>query len=196
MSAQKGSIFRNKALQKYRESREKTVLPRFVAPPVFLFFWILFIIFISTGLLVWLGQVPVYVTGSGVVLDPKNPVISGSSEAAAIIFIPYNTPVHLHTGQPVQIQLGLTGLQITSAITVVEPQIFSPKKVRQRYLLAITDPALAVVVPLGPPQSGSFYAGSLVQAQIEVGSRPFLSLFPGFDTIQKILKWTGRYING
>lgn len=185
MSAQKGLIFRDKALQKYRESREKTVLPRFVAPPVFFFFWIILIIFCGAGLLVWLGQVPAYVTGSGVVLDPASSLTSGSREAVAIIFVPYNSSVHLRPGQPVQVQLVSTGVQILSAITAVEPQILSPSDVRQSYSLVTTTPSLVVMVALGSQFSGSVYAESPVQAQIEVGSRPFLSLFPGFDTLLK-----------
>ena len=185
MSAQKGSIFRNKALQKYRESREKTVLPRFVAPPVFLLFWIILIIFYGAGLLVWFGQVPAYITGSGVILDTTSSLTSGSREAVAFIFVPYNSSVHLRPGQPVQVQLASTGVQITSAITAVEPQILSPTKVRKRYSLVITVPSLVVMVALGSQVSGSVYAGSPVQAQIEVGSRPFLSLFPGFDSLLK-----------
>jgi hypothetical protein len=185
MSAQKDAIFRNKALQKYRENREKNVLPRFVAPPVFLFFWILLFIFIGAGLLVWLGQVPAYVTGSGMVLDPGNSVTGGSNEAAAIIFVPYTSSVHLQPGQPVLVGIGTTGLQITSTIAAVEPQIFSPSEVRQYYSLSISDPSLAVVVALGSQISVSVYAGTPVNAQIEVGSHRFLSLFPGVDTLLK-----------
>ena len=77
MSAQKASIFRQKAIQKYRESREKTVLPRFIAPPVFFLFWILLMLFFGAGLLVWFGQVPAYVTGSGVVLDTTSSLTIG-----------------------------------------------------------------------------------------------------------------------
>jgi hypothetical protein len=188
MSAQKGSIFRDKALQKYRESREKTILPRFVAPPVFLFFWLLLFIFIVAGLFAWLGQVPAYVTGAGVILDSHSPLIQGSNEAAAIIFIPYNSSVHLQPGQPVQIQLGSAGMQITSAITVVEPQVYSTSQVRKTFLLGVTSPVFAVVVPLGSPSSGLFNAGNPVSAQIQVGSRPFVSLFPVYDTLQNIFQ--------
>ncbi len=185
LSAQKDAIFRNQALQKYRGNREKSVLPRFVAPPVFLFFWILLLIFIGAGLLVWLGQIPAYVTGSGMVLDPDSSVTGGSSEAAAIIFVPYSSSMHLRPGLPVLLRIGTTGLQLTSTITAVEPQIFSPSEVRQRYSLGIADPSLAVVVALGSQISVSVYAGSPVNAQIEVGSRRFLSLFPGVDTLLK-----------
>jgi hypothetical protein len=185
MSTQKDSIFRQKAIQKYRESREKTVLPRFVAPPVFFLFWILLILLYGAGLLVWFGQVPAYVTGSGVVLDTTSSLTSGNREAVALLFVPSTSSGHLRPGEPVQLQLVSTGVQITSAITAVEPQILSPSEVRKHYLLSITAPSLVVMVALGSQISGSVYAGSPVLAQIEVGSRPFLSLFPGFDTLLK-----------
>lgn len=194
MSAQKGSIFREKALQKYRENREKTVLPRFVAPPVFLFFWLLLLIFIGAGLYAWLGQVPAYVTGAGVILDSHSPLIQKSNEADAIIFIPYNSSVHLEVGQSVLIQLGPAGLQVSSVITAVEPKIYSASQVRKTYLLGVTSPVFAVVVPLGSLSSGLFNAESLVTAQIQVGSRPFVSLFPVYDPLQNIIQWIIGYI--
>ena len=185
MPAQKSSIFRNKAIQKYRESREKTVLPRFLAPPVFFLFWILLMLLYGAGLLVWFGQVPAYVTGSGVVLETTSTLTNASRQAVAILFVPFTSSVHLQPGQPVQLQLASTGVQLTSAITAVEPKILSPSEVRKHYLLSITTPSRVVMVALGSQFSGSVYTGSPVQAQIEVGSRPFLSLFPGFDTLLK-----------
>jgi hypothetical protein len=180
ISASKGAIFRKEAVEKYSQGRDKNVLPQFVLPPVFVFLWCLLALFISAGMTAWLGQVPIYTAGVGIVLDPGNSGSSGNianGEMTAIIFVPYSSSLHLQVGQPVTAQIGQAGPQITTAIGAVESQILSPTEARQQYSVSITDPSIAVTALVGPHLS--LYAGSLVQAQIEVGSRRLLSLFPG-----------------
>src|SRR5690242_17118342 len=108
-TASKGSIFRSKALQKYIQSREKNVLPRLVAPPVFAFFWVILATLTAAGLVAWLGQVPLYVTGSGLILDQSAIATQGKGEAVAVILLPATSPIHLQTRMPVQVQVGLDG---------------------------------------------------------------------------------------
>ena len=182
-SAPKGLIFRKEALQKYTEGRDKNVLPQFVMPPVFVFLWCLLALFISAGITAWLGRIPVYVTGVGVVLDPSSSGSVANGETTAVIFIPYSPSLHLQAGQPVNMQLGLTGPRITAVVEAVDPHVLSPSKVRKHFLVNITDPSLAVTVLVGSHLS--LYTGSLVQAQIQVGSHRLLSLFPGFDAFVK-----------
>lgn len=43
------SIFRAEALQRYRESQEKVVLPRWVSPRVFAYLWILALLLLLLG---------------------------------------------------------------------------------------------------------------------------------------------------
>src|SRR5258708_29757281 len=102
--ASKDSIFRKEAVEKYLQNREKTILPRFVAPPVFLFCWCLLAIFLCIGLLTWFGEVPVYVAGEGVVLNAALPSSWDSTGARALIFVPYISSLHLHTGHRVPLQ--------------------------------------------------------------------------------------------
>ena len=183
ISPSKGMIFRKEAIEKYSQGRDKNVLPQFVLPPVFVFLWCLLALFVSAGVTAWLGQVPVYVTGVGVVLDPSTSGNIANGETTAVIFIPYSPSLHLQAGQPVNMQLGLAGPHITTAIEGVDSQVFSPSQVRKQFSVIITDPAVAVTVLVG--SNLSLYTGSSVQAQIEVGSHRLLSLFPGFDTFVK-----------
>lgn len=172
-------------MQKYIQNQEKFILPYLITPPVFVFLWCFLCIFMSAGIMAWLGWIPVYVAGSGVVLDLGSSATNRSDEAVAIIFVPYSPSLHLQSGQPVQVQLGLTGPHLASVIGAIGPKILSPNEVRQRYQLAITDPSLVITVALGSHLSGHFYAGSLVLAQIQVGSRRLLSLFPGLSAFLK-----------
>jgi hypothetical protein len=183
ISASKGAIFRKEAVEKYAQGRDKNVLPQFVLPPVFIFLWCLLALFISAGVTAWLGQVPVYTSGVGIILDPSSSGSTANGEMTAVIFIPYSSSLHLQVGQPVNMQIGQTGPQISTAIGAVESQILSPSEVRKQFSISITDPSIAATVVV--ESHLSLYSGSLVQAQVEVGSHRLLSLFPGLGAFVK-----------
>jgi hypothetical protein len=179
------SIFRDEAIKSYIESREKDVLPLLVAPPVFLFLWILLGLLLTAGLLAWSAQVPIYQEGTGIVLEQQP--ASGQREVVALIFLPATSAPILRAGLPVQVQVGSSGPALTSEIEQVEPGILSPSAARTRYALAssvsetLTEPVVVVSVRLGPSIPAQLYAGSVVSAQVQVGSRRVLSLLPGLD---------------
>ena len=184
ITASKDSIFRKEAVEKYLQNREKTILPRFVAPPVFLFCWCLLAIFLCTGLLTWFGEVPVYVAGEGMVLNPAVPSSGDSAGARALIFVPYSSALQLHAGQRVQLQFAGQASQLTSTVQIADRTLLSPQEVRQRYQFVISQPSVAITVDLGSHFSARVYAGSVVLAQVEVGSRRLLSLLVGFDAFE------------
>jgi hypothetical protein len=183
------SIYRDKAIQKYIEKREKDILPHFVAPPVFLFLWILLGLLLAAGILAWFAQVPTYLAGSGIILEQQSSTTSGPREATALIFFPAASVSQLRAGLPVQVQLGSTGPALTTKIDQVEPGILSPSAARTHYALngsvsqLITQPVVAVEAKLGSPISDQMYAGSVVSAQVQVGSQRVLSLLPGFEQL-------------
>jgi len=180
----KRSIFRSKAVQKYVQNREKSVLPVAIAPPVFAFCWVLLTLLTTAGIVAWLGQVPLYITGAGIVLDQNISAHQGD-EAMAIIFLPTGEISHLRIGLPVQVQIGQTGPQLNRSIDAINQNVFSPEQVRLQYGLGIAEPSVSLTVVLGSTISGPLYAGSLVQAQIQIGSQSLLSLFPVFDSLLK-----------
>ena len=138
MTASERTIFRHKALQQYEQSRNKTVLPRYVSPPV---------------------------------------------------FVPATASLTLRPGLPVRLQIGSTGPQVASTITTVEPGIVSPNEARDRYALGgiasavITQPSVVVTARLGPSIPAQAYAGSIVSAQVQMGTRSVLSLLPGLGSL-------------
>lgn len=181
----KRSIFRDQAIQKYRQNQEKSVLPRIIAPPVFLFFWILLAILTAAGVVSWLGQVPLYVTGSGVVLDKSVLPHQGSDEAVAVIPFTTNDVSHIRRGLASDIQIGSTGPGLTRTVDAVSPAMLSPSEVHQLYGLTMTDPAQVISIRLGNDISRRVYAGSPVHIRIQIGSRRLLSLFPVFSSLWK-----------
>lgn len=177
-------IFRSKTLQKYMQNREKSVLPRIVAPPVFAFCWIVLTLLIAAGIVTWRGQVPSYITGSGIILNTGS-VAHQSNEATAAILLPASDISYIRPGLPVQIHVGQTGPQLHRTIGSVSQKLLSPGAVRQQYGFEVTDPSLVVTVQLGPTISGYLYSGSPIQAQVQIGTYSLLALFPGINSLLK-----------
>jgi len=186
MAMSKRTIFRDKALQYYAASRQKEVLPRLIAPPVFLFLWILLALILCASLAAWLTRVPTYIVTTGVVLDQG--IIQGqqaNDEATAIIFVPTSHALQVHVGQPILLQIGATGTQLHGRVEGVVPGILSPNEARRRYGLdnatspTITGPSMVLTISLGPAFPALQYAGSPVSAQLQIGSQRVLSLLPG-----------------
>ena len=184
MATSKRSIFRNKALKQYAQSKEKDILPRFVAPPVFLFLWILPGLLLVSVVVAWLGQIPTFVAGSGIVMKPD----TQTGHTVAVIFLPATPTLKLHAGMPVLLQIG-SAEQMRSQIATVEPGVLSPSDAQQKYALngalsqVITQPSIAVTVTLGQNIPAQTYAGSIVNAQVQVGTRDVLSLLPGVSAL-------------
>jgi len=177
-------IFRSKTLQNYMQNREKSVLPRIVAPPVFAFSWIVLMLLIAAGIAVWLGQVPSYVTGSGIILDTSGTARQGDGAIAAIL-LPANAISYIRPGLRVQIQVGQAGPQLQRSIGGVSQKLLSPGAVQQKYGLEVTDPSLVATVALGSTVSRQLYVGSPIRAQILIGSQSLLTLFPGTNGLVK-----------
>ncbi|QBD75902.1 hypothetical protein EPA93_07720 [Ktedonosporobacter rubrisoli] len=178
LNPRRRQIFRENALRYYAQRREQDVLPQLVSPFIFAFFWSLGIFVLLIGLLLWTLDIPAYASAQGVVLQPAK--IATNSEAEAVIFFPAST-AHLHPGMRVQIQLGASGPRVTSKIETVTPGAISPQDAQQRFALGssaaqvITQPAIAVTTRLGPAVSVRTYAGSIVKAQVQVGTQQVLS---------------------
>ena len=186
MAVSKRGIFREKALRYYAANKQKDVLPRLVSPPVFVFFWILLVLLLVAGIAAWLVQVPTYVTGTGVVLDQG--IMQGktaSGEAVAVVFLPASRPMHMQAGQRLLLQIGSTGTWLPSRISHIDPGVISPDDARSRYRLSGTDaqaisgPSFVLTVNLGSAFPAHQYAGSMVSAQVQVGTQRVLSLLPG-----------------
>ncbi len=185
MAASNNTIFRRNAVQKYLRNREKNVLPRAVTPPVFILCWLILTLFIAAGITVWLGQVPFYITGAGVVLD-QNSSIHQASTAVAVILLPASDVAHLRAGLPIQMQVGPSGPSLHTTINTVNRTLLSPEQVRQQYGFQVAEPSFVVVASLGSTIPQHLYAGSLVQAQIQIGSESLLSLFPVLNSLLNI----------
>lgn len=192
MSEVKQTIFRSKALDYYTRSREKDVLPRMIVPPVFLCMWLLLMLCLAGTTVSWLGRIPVYVSGVGVMQEHSiQSKTQHTQELMAVVFVPTDAAhsLHLTTGTPVLLHIGSQKQSFNATIDAVEPGVLSPSDAQQRYKLAsgvaslITEPSIVVSIKLGTALQAQTYNGSTVNAQIQVGSRRVLSLLPGLGSL-------------
>ncbi len=58
MAALDRSIFRKRAIEKYMQRREMHVILRLVSPRMFVFLWMLLLLSVGAGVLVWSIQEP------------------------------------------------------------------------------------------------------------------------------------------
>src|ERR1051326_7685180 len=189
--AQQRRIFRQQALDHYIQGREKTILPRLVAPPVFLCLWALLGLLIAATILAWQVQVPRYTGAAGVLVQDGKITPQNSGEVLAMLFVPASFSSEVNVGEPVTLQLTATGEQVQATVRSIEPGIISPADAQQRYGLTgdlaytITQPSVIVTATLTQLVPPDISAGRSISAQVQVGSRSVLSLLP--DLLHGIL---------
>jgi len=177
-------IFRQQALNLYVQGREKTMLPRSVAPPVFLFLWALLGLVLTAILFAWQAQVPISIQSAGVLTQNGQITPQPNGEVLALLFVPVTPSMQLQIGQTVSLQLPATGEPLTASIRSIAPDVVTPNAARQRYGLTgdlaftITQPSIVVLANLPTPLPADVSAGRSVSAQVRVGSRSLLSLLP------------------
>ena len=179
MSLARRSIFRERALHHYIQSRNRDILPRFVSPPVFWGLWIVLCLCLVLGWLCWNIRTPVYIAGIGMVAANTS-----SESSQAILFVPASQIQSVHVGAPVQLQIGSSNpLNVRNVVALLLTPM-SPTQVRTSYhlddtlSLLVTEPSVALVVVLDARSVPANYAGSIVHAQIQIGERSLLSLLP------------------
>jgi hypothetical protein len=189
MPATKRPIFREVAIQHYMQSRTRDILPRYISPPVFLLLWIFCGLCFSSLCLAWNVRVPTYISGVGAVISAQS-TSSKQNNQMIVVFLAADQHANVRPGAPIQLQFssavnGLGG----QTVTEVEPTVLSPSEIRKTYLhderlsLLITQPSVVVIVALKQQSAFHLYEGSIVQAQIQVGSQSLLSMIPGINTV-------------
>lgn len=182
MSVKNRAIFRESAVQRYVQRRDKDVLPRLLRPPVFVFLWILLGLGLLAGGVTWSVRIPIYAVAPGVILPGE-----AAGQLETLLFVPADQQSTIRPGQPVQVQIGTSGPRLQLVITSVTPQALSPAQIRARYALdnvlglVASQQAVVAVVTIQANAALQGYAGSLVNAEIQIGTRSPLSLFPILD---------------
>jgi hypothetical protein len=177
-------LFRQQALDYYARSREKSILPRIARPPVFLLLWLLLALAALAVMLAWLGQVPIYLSGPGMIVEQT--IVQQqhiTHTALALVFLPVTPgqPWRVHVGSQAHIHIGTHGQMLVASVAQVEPGIVGPAEIAQRYAptdtitAQITGPSIVVLMHLSSAFASETYAGSTLTVQIQVGTTSVLS---------------------
>jgi hypothetical protein len=181
------SIFRQEALRRYGEGREKSILPRLVAPRTLLSLWCLVGLLLMSGIVVWSVPVPTYAAGPAVVLCRQSTTQGAPERMMVAAFFPPQHHSHLRTARTLLLHFEALGERLKRPVLAVEPEVASPEAAQQRFALppgalsGITWPAMVVMAPLEPLPAGvpaSTCLGSVGRATVHVGSQRVVSLFP------------------
>lgn len=173
-------IFRRKAWEAYIGKQEQAVLPRFVTPPVFLCYWILFVLLGGAAITAWHIDVPIYVSGSGVLQEQSVSSTTGRHKMTALIFLTINAPAIIQKGVLIHLQVGKGGPNGNGQVEHIEPNLTSPQDVRRRYHLnataasLITEPVIVVLASVAPSLADPRYEGSFMSARVPVGTQHLL----------------------
>lgn len=187
MIASRNPIFRDKALKHYMQNREKDVLPHFSSVPVAIFGWLLLGLLIATGLVAGYGQIPVSLTGPGIILGAGNTAQAGNGGAIALAFFPPSAASQLHAGQSALLQISANDAQLTSVIAQVEPGMSSPVAALEHYGQQVSSsgqgnqPTVVVLFRLGTRFSANDYAGSALVVQVNAGTQSLFSAITGIQ---------------
>jgi hypothetical protein len=187
-SAVRRYIFREDAVRRYVAGQEKTVLPQLVSPRTFTYLWVLLSLLGASSAIAWFTQIPVYASGSAVVVRWRDrPAMPNRIVVAA--FFPPDSLSRLQKTKTTL--LHLEGLDAASddrrPILKVQPDILSPDAIQQQFALnpsvaqQINQPAAIAIVPLEPIASGlpaAAYLGSVGRVETEVGTRRLISFLP------------------
>lgn len=186
MAIQRQAIFREKALKHYTQGRKKDVLPRFHSLSAGLFGWLLLASLIATGLVAWYGQVPVYLAGSGLVLDNGSQVgSSGQGAMQALAFFAPEQATHLRAGAPVQAQFAASSAPINGLVMQVLPGTTNLAAALEHYGLNVGSASLqsqqvvVALINLKTAAQAEVYAGSTVMVEVKVGTQSLFSALTG-----------------
>src|SRR5215510_1752809 len=106
MKAGTRSIFRPEALRRHAQSKEQAVLPHYIRPPLFLCLWLLLGLFVAAGGLALNVQVPVYATGSAMIVERAGDTDAQNGSMLVVALVPPQYLGRLQTGQTAWLNLG------------------------------------------------------------------------------------------
>lgn len=175
------SPYRERALKHYSQQQQETVLPRLISLRLAVVLWIVLTILLVAVVVSWFGQIPLFTTTSGIVLGQKT-----AHEAAGVyIFIPASQVNVVQVGMPVRVHIGTNGPDFTTTVESVTQKVLAPADVRQQFnpgsnsWSVVQEPSIVAKIKTVPALSLKTFAGSVISAQVQVGTRPVLALIPG-----------------
>lgn len=138
--------------------------------------WILLGLCLLGGFLIGSTRVPISPSVPGVLVPSEH-----AGQLQALLFVNGDQQHELRLGEPVQLQIGVSGPHLQLVVNTITPQVLSPTRIRAAYHLdaslglIVTQPAVVVIVMLKANSALQNYAGSLVEAGVQIGSSSVFS---------------------
>ena len=176
-------IFRKSAVNHHLEKSQQDILPYLVSPKSVLIFWLLLVIIVAVGVLVWSLPVPIHISGLGLVANDTNQRDSSPSSSSVFVFVQANQVPLLKSGQTVNLQLNKMGNSFQGTIAQIEPDLLSPQVVRQRYhfdqnsISTGSQPLATLIVKLSYVFPITQDIDTVLVATVTVDSKTIFSLF-------------------
>ncbi|NJL43453.1 MAG: hypothetical protein HC935_09450 [Pseudanabaena sp. SU_2_4] len=134
------SIFRDDAVRRYIESRERAVLPRLVSPQIFLYLWALLGLVATSGLFAWFAKIPVYASGTAVVTRWQSQISQTEGIDKVPVLVVFLPPQYLSRLRPQQelfLKFAGIGDRFSRTILAVDTEIRSPDSIQNNLPLAL-----------------------------------------------------------
>ncbi len=164
------------------------MLPRFVRGPVSVCLWLVLGCLAAGAGAVWLARVPVYAPGQVVVVNGGPAALNAQgNEFEVATFLPANSLRRLRAGTSLLLRVGSQNEYAPLIIVQVKEIFAGPEGLRERFNLApaaVGAIALPCAVTTARVKSipgwrpAAPAPGTLTPAEVEVGSRPMVSLLP------------------
>ncbi len=188
-------IFRPEVIRRYIQEKEKTVVPRYLTPPFFIFKWTLLGILISAMLLACWIDIPIFVNAKALV--QKNPIDSTITKSLLLILLPATYCPALHRGQQIFYRLSKSAGFSRSAIIKIDSTILNPRKadsLLQRCNqtgVHYNEPVIIAEASFTPPSecTANDFEGSVLSVRIIVGYQKLISSIPIIGNIFKATEY-------
>jgi hypothetical protein len=190
------SIFRQKALEQYKNRKEEKVKPRLISFYLILFGWFLFGILCAGVCVASLIDISEYEQVAGVIQvlpgqatpDQASDTAQAGKQPGAILFVPASPGLKIVQGTEVQGQIEGSGRLLEGTVERVLPQVITQAEASQQYVLGkkassvITQPSIVVFVDFSSVQVSVNDEGKPVHFQLVTGTYQLLPqiLGPGF----------------
>ncbi|MEM8964688.1 MAG: hypothetical protein AAGD38_24600 [Acidobacteriota bacterium] len=175
-------VFREKAHRLYVQNQQKIVLLKLARPKLFPVYWTLLGALAVSIALAWSAQIPVTLTGTGLIVESVD-------ETIILSLLPPHSLDQVSTSQEVQLfdERGSEPL-LTARVLDVSTEVLSPAEIRERFALdpdladLVEQPAVVAVAKIDSVRTDTDlddWIGGRTNARVVVGSKPVLQLVPG-----------------
>jgi hypothetical protein len=154
--------------------------------------WAIVVLLIFSGVAVWFTSMPVYASGSAIVVDIENKPVNIEEGMAILVLLPPEAQPALDEGKTILIQVNASSNPLKRKIVAFAKDASKVNSILEEFdldnhpVVAKAQPAAVAIVRLEDMEGNvpaNDYIGTIFRADIQVGSRRIASLLPLVDGI-------------